>query len=109
MNNQNNQLDNQMDQLDNQMDQLDNQNNQNNQMDETHIISQLNHLKHTYPQLADAWLNYIALKKRNYLLALKNSEEMIAKVNDLRKENLVTNDDLNNALFSLYILIQSQT
>ena len=81
----------------------------NNQMDETHIISELNKLKHTYPQLADAWLNYIALKKRNYLLALKNSEEMIAKVNDLRKENMVTNDDLNNALFSLYILIQSQT
>ena len=90
-------------QNDNQMDQLD------NQMDETHIISELNKLKHTYPQLADAWLNYIALKKRNYLLALKNSKEMIAKVNDLRKENMVTNDDLNNALFSLYILIQSQT
>lgn len=81
----------------------------NNEINETHIISQLNNLKHTYPQLADAWLNYIALKKRNYLLALKNSEEMIAKVNDLRKENMVTNDDLNNALFSLYILIQSQT
>ena len=96
-------MDNQMDQLNNQMDQL------NNQMDETHIISELNKLKHTYPQLADAWLNYIALKKRNYLLALKNSKEMIAKVNDLRKENMVTNDDLNNALFSLYILIQSQT
>ena len=100
MNTQNNQLDNKINQLDNQ---------NNNQMDETHIISELNKLKHTYPQLADAWLNYIALKKRNYLLALKNSEEMIAKVNDLRKENMVTNDDLNNALFSLYILIQSQT
>ena len=100
MNNQINQLDNQNDNQNNQLD---------NQMDETHIISQLNNLKHTYPQLADAWLNYIALKKRNYLLALKNSEEMITKVNDLRKENMVTNDDLNNALFSLYILIQSQT
>ena len=36
-------------------------------------------------------------------------EEMIATVNELRKENMVTNDDLDNALFSLYILIQSQT
>lgn len=63
-----------------------------------YLISRFNQIKHTHPNLANLWINYLSLKK-NYLhnvstendiiLKANNTLELISNYKDFSRENIL--------------------
>lgn len=63
-----------------------------------YLISRFNQIKHTYPNLANLWINYLSLNK-NYLhnvstendiiLKANNTLELISNYKDFSRENIL--------------------
>lgn len=59
------------------------------------LISRFNEIKHTHPNLANLWINYLTLKKNylqnedNVIVNAKHTLELITDYKDFSRENIM--------------------